>query len=255
MAHSVSHNLFIELNGTDLTIATVKKDGLVVDLQFFPKVDKSALDIILTELPEIYSDITLLIRNKNFITIPESFYASDISEIYKLSYNLPENDSVWLDKSEYNIGIAYSVEISLADSMAVKFSRLKIKHEATVILSKLFREVNFKQSRILISINNGNLIIYAINEGKLVLCNLYSTKANDDIFYFVMLAIEQLHFLPGETELVILGEPPNRNELFELFKNYINEINIWLEDYQTDPDLKNASVLSHSFALQTLICE
>ena len=230
MAHSASHNLFIELNGTDLTIATVKKDGLVVDLKIFPLVDKPALDIILADLPEIYSDITLLIRNNNFITIPESFYSSDISEIYKLSYNLPDSERVWLDKSDYNIGIAYGVEIGLADSIAAKFSRLKIKHEATVILSKLFREVNFKQSRILISLNQETLIIYAINEGKLVLCNLYYTKANDDIFYFVMLAIEQLHLLPGETELVILGEPPNRTELFELFKNYINEINIWLED-------------------------
>lgn len=255
MTHSVSHNLVLELNGNDLSIVTVKKDGLVVDLRFYPLVDKPMLENILAELPEIYSDITLLIRKKDFITVPESYYSENLDELFKLSYNLPEEDKILLDKLEYGLGAAYAIDKSLADAIITKFPRVNIRPEATVILKKLFKEVNFRQSRILISINNGNLIIYAINEGKLLLCNSFQAKSNDDIFYFVMLTVEQLHFLPAETELVILGEPPLRSEIFELFKNYIKEINIWMEEYQIDQDVKNTKVLSQSFALQVLVCE
>ena len=209
----------------------------------------------MAELPEIYSEITLLIRNKNFIILPESFYNEDVNEIFKLSYTLPENETVWVDKSEQNMGIAYAINTGLIQLIIAKFPRVKIHHEATVIISKLYKEVNFKHPRILITINNESLIIFAINEGDLLLCNSYSVSSNDDIFYFVMLAVEQLHFIPSEMELVILGEPPARNEIFELFKNYINEINIWMEEYQTDHQIITTESLSHSFALQTLVCE
>ena len=185
MAHSVSHNLIFELIDDNLIIVTVKKNQFVVDFRFFETLDKDKLETILGELPEIYSEITLLIRNKNFITLPENFYNEDLSEIFKLSYTLFPNETVWLDKSEQNIGIAYAIDKSLIDLIVAKFPRVKIHHEATVILSKLYKEVNFKQPRILITINTENLIIFAINEGELMLCNSYAVKSNDDIFYFL----------------------------------------------------------------------
>lgn len=255
MAHSVSHNLILQLNGNDLTLVTVKKDGVVDDLQFFPLVDALMLDSILAKFPEIYSEITLLICKKDFITVPESFYSENISDFFKLSYTINNGENIMLDESDYSIGIGYKLENSLVDLIKSKFPRIKLRHEASVILKKLFKEVNFKQPRILFSINQDNLIIFAINNGNLVLCNSYQAKTNDDIFYFVMLTVEQLNFLPGETELIILGEPPNRVQIFDLFKNYIQEINIWIEEYKMSSKLENSELLLHNFALQSVLCE
>ena len=67
MTHSVSHNLILHLNGNDLSIITVKKDGMVDNLQFYPSINLQNLSNVLTELPEIYSDITLLVSKKDFI--------------------------------------------------------------------------------------------------------------------------------------------------------------------------------------------
>ncbi len=255
MAHSVSHNLILHFNGIDLSIITIKKDGMVDNVQFYPSISLQILSNVLAELPEIYSDITLLVSKKDFITIPENFYEVDISELFKLSYNLADEDTIGLDKSDYGIGIGYALNTDIANLITTKFPRVKIRHEANVVLKKLFKEVNFKQPRILISINKDTLILIAITDGNLVLCNSYKAKTNDDIFYFVMLAVEQLNFIPAETELVILGEPPSRTEIFELFKNYIREINIWMEELIVSDKLSNTELLSNSFALQVLICE
>ena len=227
----------------------------MVNLQFFPLVDRAMLETILAELPDIYSDMNLLIRKKDFITVPENFHDTNDNNLFKLSYNQRAEDKLWTDKSDQGIEIVYAVEIGLVDCICTKFPRIRIRNEVSVILSKLFKEVNFKRPHILISVNDWHLIIYAINEGKLQLCNAFQAKSYDDIFYFVMLTVEQLHFLPGETDLIILGEPPARNDIFELFSNYIKEINIWLEEYKTDDEIKNEHLLSHSFALQTLVCE
>jgi hypothetical protein len=70
-----------------------------------------------------------------------------------------------------------------------------------------------------------------------------------------MLAVEQLFMLPNETELVILGEPILEKELKSLFKNYIQEIRTWKDACKLDASIKNASMLTQSYALQSLICE
>ncbi len=255
MTHSISHKLILELNGSELALITVKKDGIVANIDFHSFFDNQILEQILDKLPEIYSDITVIIRRKPFITIPETYYTSDLNELFKLSYELPELDKIYLDKTESGIGIGYVMDPNIQTLIASKFTRATFTHEASVILKKLYKEVNFKHPRILISIHDGTLILFAINNTELVLCNYYQAKTNDDVFYFVMLVAEQLHFLPSETELIILGEPKNRNEIFDLFKNYIKDINIWVENYRMSDEIKHADLLSHSFALQALVCE
>lgn len=255
MTHSVSHNLIIELNGNDLKVATVKKDGLVVNLQFYPLIDRPILENVLEQMPLIYSEVNLLICKKDLILIPENQFKMPLEPLFGLSYNLPAEDELCLDKTENGIGVVYTADYGLLDTLRSKFPRIRVRNEVTVVLTKLFKEINFKQPRILISMNDGHFILYAIKDGQLQLCNPYYTRTNDDIFYFVMLAVEQLHFLPAETEFVLLGEPYKRQEVFDLFKNYIKVINIWMEEYQLDSDVKNDILLKHSFALQALICE
>jgi len=254
VVHSVSHKLILQLNGSELIVVTIKKNGLVDEISRFLAIDENGLETVLNQLPDIYSETTLLVCNNNFVTIPEIFYDESIDDIFKLNYEISINDKVCFDKLEYGIGVGYTLNSNFDKLVSHKFPRIIIKHEASIVLKKLYKEVNFKHSKILISINEQTLIIYAIHHSNILLCNKYEILTIDDIFYFVMLAMEQLQILPAESELIILGEPPNREEIFEIFKNYIKEINIWLEEYQIE-NINNSELLSHFFALQTLVCE
>ncbi|NUM32380.1 MAG: DUF3822 family protein [Bacteroidetes bacterium] len=253
MTHSVSHKLYIELNGNDLTLLTANKEAQIISIKNYNFIDEQLLDNILTELPDIYSEINLLLRRKNFITIPEQFYDEDIDKIYSLSYNLAEEDFLNIDKTDFGIGVVYQVDRVFAEKIKNKFSRVLLQNEVSLVLNKIFK-TNINKSKIFITKNDEQLNIYIVNNGKLMLCNPYITKSNDDTFYFVMLAIEQLHLMPEETELIILGEPPNRKAIFDLFKNYINEINIWLEDYNCDSTVFNKDIIEKSYPLQLLVC-
>ena len=255
MTHSVSHNLIFELNGQDLTVITVTKNAEVATIQHYPNIYLEKLNDILNKLPEIYSKVNLIVSRKDFIVIPEEYFDSDLESLYKLSSDLSEGSQIYLDRSEHGFGIVYSAIPDFLEAIENKFTRITIQHEITIILSRLYREVSFRKPCIYISINSGHLNILAIKDGKLQLCNSFKAKTEDDIFYFVMLAVEQLFMLPNETELVILGEPILEKELKSLFKNYIQEIRSWKDACKLDASIKNASILTQSFALQSLICE
>lgn len=254
MTHSVSHKLLIELNGNDLILVTVNKEEYVISAKSYNYIDEQILGKVLSELPDIYSEISLLVRKQNFITIPEQFYEEDISKLFALSYNLSDELLMNIDKTDYGIGVVYQLDKVFEELLKNKFSRLNVQNEVSVILKKIYKEANLKKPKIFITLNDEQLIVFVVNDGKLLLCNPYITKSNDDTFYYVMLAIEQLHLMPEETELVILGEPSNRKAIFELFKNYINEINIWLEEYKFDSSVFNKEIIEKSFAMQLLIC-
>ena len=254
MTHSVSHKLILELNGNDLNLVTVNKDEQVIQINSYNIIDQQILEKILAELPDIYASINLLIRKKNFISIPEEFYEDDINKIYELSYKQDENDNLNLDKTDYSMGIVYQVEKAFTDLIKNKFSRVTVQSEVSIVLKKILAEANLKKNKIFVSLKDEQLILFVVSEGKLLLCNPYITKSNDDTFYFVMLAIEQLHLMPEDIELIILGEPPNRKTIFDLFKNYINEINIWLEEFNCPSALFNKEIIDRAFALQLMIC-
>lgn len=227
---------------------------MVASIEYYHLIDDTMLRGILNRLPEIFSEVHLLIRDKDFITIPESYFHENLESLFALSYVCDAEDEIRLDKTEHKIGVAYAVNKAHCRLIEEHYPRVKVRHETTVVLGQLYSEVNLKESRILISINHGRLNIYILNQGKLLLCNSFVVKSNDDIFYFVMLCIEQLHLVASQTEMVILGEPPSRDEIFDLFKNYIQEINIWIEDYHIEEDIKNFELMQSSFPLQLLVC-
>ena len=254
LTHSVSHNLLIELNGHDVTFVTLRKTGEVAELKFYPSLIKSRLEELLGAMPEIYTRVELLVRKKDFIIIPEEYFETDWQELFTLNHTLPAGETLFLDKTEHRLGVVYPVNTALLDLILGKFSRLHRQSEVSILIARLYREVNFQLPRIFLSVNSGHLILLAVNEGKLLLCNGYRAKSMQEVFYFVMLAVEQLKFLPAETELVLLGEPAEEREIIDLFKNYLRDNSVWKEDYQIDAGL-DPSPISRSFALQTRVCE
>jgi len=255
LAHSVSHQLIIELNDNDLIVTTIKRDREIVNLQLFPSFKLTNLEEILSELPDIYSDVLLLARKTNFIILPEIYYQTDYKDLYTLNHILQNNEALYLDKSDHGFGILYSMDMDLLTLIRNKFLRIMQRSEVSVILSKIYKEINFRLPQIFITINKENLLIIAVNDGTLQLCNSYQAQNTDEIFYFVMLAIEQLQFLPTETELVFLGKPFLLNDLKELFKNYIQKIRTWEETFRGEENLINQNMIENSFALQSLLCE
>lgn len=254
LVHSVSHKLILELNGSDFSIITVSKEHDILSCKTLNFFDDKIIKNLLDELPEVYADVNLLVRKTDFITIPEDFFEVDFNKIYSLSYLLNDDFILNIDKTDYGVGIVYPIEKLYFDLIISKFSRVMVCSEASLILKKIFKVVNFQKPKILISLNQEKLIVFVVKDNKLQLCNPYITKSDDDTFYYVMLAIEQLHLQPEDTELVILGEPPHRKAIFELFKNYINEINIWLEEYNSPNLFQNKQIIDRSFALQQLLC-
>lgn len=255
MTHSVSHSLILEINGSRLTLLTQRKDGVVLEIKDYQGVSVITLQTILGNLPEIYSNIRCCLRNRDFVVLPEEFYNTDYSEVFGLSYELGINQQFFLDKLEFRTGILYSDDAEIQKVLKTKFPRVKIQHEAGLILSKVYKDLGSKGSGVYLAVNDGSIIIICSKDKKVQLCNQFQAKTVHEIFYFVMLVYEQFHLLPSEDELIILGNPSIKTELNELVKQYIRGITYYSEDYRCESEVTSALSLKQSFAMQLLVCE
>jgi len=255
LTHSVSHSLILEYNGNRLTILTQRKDDNILQTKEYQGVSVNTLKTILGNLPEVFSEINCCIRNKEFVLIPEEYFNEDYSEIFKLSYDLALDQNLFLDKLDHRIGVLYKDEVEIHNLFKAKFPRINIHHEATLILSKIYKELNSAGSGVYLSVNEYSILLVCVKEKKLVLCNMYQAKTVHEIFYLIMLVYEQFHLNASEIGLTILGIPYNKAELYELLSQYIRSISYRSEELRFADGVSSVASLNQSFALQLMVCE
>ena len=255
MTHSVSHSLIIEYNGNRLSLYTKRKDDVILEIKEYQNVTATTLTTILTNLPEVYSQIHCCLSQSAFIVIPEEFFEQDHQALFSLSYEIKKGQQLFLDKLDKGIGILYADDAQIHGSLLSKYPRINIKHEAGIVLSKIQKELVNIEEMVYLSVNEESILILCVRDKKIKLCNGYQTKSIHEIFYFVMLVYEQFHFVPSETELTILGEPKGKAELNELLQQYIRKINYRTEQSAFESGVSSKFSLNRSFATQLLVCE
>ncbi|MCB9252265.1 MAG: DUF3822 family protein [Flavobacteriales bacterium] len=254
MTHSVSHKLFLRLFDSELLILTQKKDGAVLGCEKHSDLNAVLLSELLVNFPDIYSSIDLVLENDSVMIIPELFYDSDVEKLYTLSNNLSVDNCLQLSRTDYGIGILFQVQNSFLKCIKNKFGNCRVRHESEIMIQKIYDEIGLEQNRVFAAIHKGYLTLIAVKDEQIHLCNSYKTESVYDVFYFIMLAYNQLQLMPSAVELRVLGNPENKAEIVELCSQYIRNIGFWNEPVNLIHSQMDPKLLESSFALQSVLC-
>ena len=74
--------------------------------------------------------------------------------------------------------------------------------------------------------SENKLNVVCIKEGKLHLANTYAIENNDDLFYFIMLVVEQLNLEPATLHIETICSKGKHEDYLVLFKNYLPAIRL-----------------------------
>ena len=254
MTHSVSNKLIVEFNGRDLLFVTLRKDNTVVGADVHLITENEPVESIIAHYPEIYSEVRLIVRRSNFVTIPELYFREGAEAFYSLSYQIGAGEIVLIDKLEQQLGIAYAADNKVIAQLKSKFPTLVLNHEAGIILQEILSKNNKIQPWIGLVVNDDQLVMIITLNGKLHLCNSYQIKNNDELFYFVMLAIEQLQINQASAEIELLGEVHETHKIMELFENYVGNISLRAESFLAEGNPAALNRIGASYSMQLSVC-
>jgi len=166
----------------------------------------------------IFSNSTYISVAQNFVLTPSN--ASNKQEFYALSYT--EADALEYTNLE---------DFTIVHNLTTRFNNLlqgtanaKICNDVSVVYPNIHKQA-IKDS-LYFYITEGVLTIFVHVKGNLHLINRYKIESNDELFYYVMLVVEQLD-LPIESLNFECLATSGEHEVYQsLFKNYLPKLEL-----------------------------
>ncbi len=229
-SHSIRHKLFIALGFDELEYAITDNNFNKLSSGKYATTDFEMFESVLTntkELNEIYNGTTVIFCGSNALCHPSTFInTAERKKLYSASYRLKSSETICKGSISDDITISYSADSKILDLVKQKFPNLVYQHDLEVFVKYILKEI--KPSGTSISLSNmGEYTLMVVSDAqKLLLMNQFYTKDLQDVFYFTMLAIEQLDL---DIEKLTLNWIQNDDfgkweDVNLLFKDYIRTV-------------------------------
>ena len=234
-SHSIRNRLFIVLSGDELEYVVTTNDRQVVTSGKVAVTDKAMLTDVLANTPplsEIYSSVDLIWSHTSFVTYQQAFTSTnDQRDLYKINHKVHASDRLETGSLNADIAVTYAVTYDLLQLIKSKFPNVTYHHEIESLFKYVHTEIKTTGESIAICCDSSQTLMIVKNGQQLKLINRYDTKDLDDIFYYVMLAVEQLeldieqltlHWVDASVDNLNNGIP----NMFTPYIKYVTKIDL-----------------------------
>jgi len=179
----------------------ILKDGAVSSYGSELSFDSSKDDLIKEQLSKEFSSNTIYQQEFDEITlswssdkttlVPNAVFSESSSQaIFKLCYGENEADVDYNRISELSLVNVYEIPDWIKRFFVIKFPRINIQHEGSIVLRQALHENAFKlKCTIVIYKNHFQLIISKHNE--LIFYSNFDFQSSEDVIYHIMFVLQQ----------------------------------------------------------------
>ncbi len=191
------------------------------DSNLFLSKIKEILNIINIDLYDVVEP-KLIFDNDFYTFVPDELYLKGKEKTYlKFNIELDDNDFATSDiikkLSIYNIYLPY---VNINNYLIDKFQKLEFYHFNTVLLNYLL--IKNMSNSCYCFIENGYLKILILKNGEILFFNTYHYNSQDDILYFLILALKDKNLEYVKTPLRVYYDNQNQEieiKIKEFFEN------------------------------------
>lgn len=229
-SHSIRNRLFLVLSCDELEFA-VTNNALAVLLSGSAAVtDQAMLADVLTNttpLSEIYSSVSLTWSGNAFHSYPTVFTnTQDQRTLFVSNHKLRPSEKLLNGSINSDIALSYAVDNRFLELIKKKYPNLIYQHEVEPLFKYIQSEIKPDGSCIILDRNDYRTLLLIKVDQEIRLINQFDTKDYNDVFYYTMLAVEQLELDVENASLLLISNSNNAvfSEFQQLFKQYIKTI-------------------------------
>ncbi len=230
--HSISNRLFLALSVdelsyviTDKNLEPVKNGVIAVpDVQFLQEALNST-----PPLGQIFGAVTLVFLGNNFVCTPAIFSSEKHRKmLYTANHKLAPDERLMEGSLTPEIATIYAAESAKLEILKSKYPSLVYCHEIETIYQFIQTEIKPTGVNIVLKQRQNDLLVFVANGKNLLLVNQFDARNQEDIFYYTMLAVEQLELDIEHTTLFWSANEDfmSFDKTRSLFENYIKNIKL-----------------------------
>ena len=205
-----------------------------------------------------YNNIYINWLNKHFTLVPNSFYTADkAKELLDFNIGNIENETVLTNDVLGDVKFVYSIPASFKNTLDKTFPKHDIKHFGYNSIQLFFDHFQLKNADVFLNIHNGSIELLIKKDKQLLLYNMFNTKSDEDILYYLMFSVEQFKLNTLTLKLSIAANRETGDELFKSIKKYIKQVNFVVSDKIIVRKETFESIPHHFYfiLLNRLLCE
>lgn len=222
-----------------LSFFIYNEQAVVIDRKKYSFTYESNPVEILEEIEQAYREddffsknqienVTLIYHHPIFSGVPASLFDPNQSSNY-LKYNnrLLETDVVSHDNpidliNYQTVYIAYS---NINNFFFEKYGDFEYYHYTSLALPYWFKKYNSNSTAVIVDVKESHVYITILNQGKLILHNIFQHDAIEDILYYTLFASHHNNLQADQFELFLYQKTPSK-KLYDLLYTYVKEVNV-----------------------------
>lgn len=181
-----------------------------------------------------YTKVSLISFTNNFLLAPqiseelEANYYSDYLDPNFIGQKEKKNNLNFTDTvNNFQCNVIYSIEEQLYKSISDHFDNFYCNHSSSLFLNNIFCS---DQPELHLIIQNDSILIAVFKESKLLLCNLFNGKSDEDCLYHILNTVAQLKLEPASLLVYFYGFFEEKKNLRDKLKKIFPHINFGEND-------------------------
>ncbi len=238
-------DLSIQISLSGLSFCILNKTQNLIEFNQYEVFDKKANPFELLErlksalesyppLAQSFSNVLVIYQNELSNLVPKQFFIEQQSADYlKFNSKILNTDFISYDEIVFNESInVYVPYVNINNFIFDNFGVFEYKHASTILIDTILRkEINTEAASLFLNFNAQNFELIAIKNKKLQLYNSFEYTTKEDVIYFLLFTIEQLHFNPENVKLNLMGAITKDDDLYALIYNYIRFVAFYIPSY------------------------
>lgn len=168
---------------------------------------------------------------KNFTLVPSAYYKPDkAKELLEFNTGKMEEETVCVNDVKPDIKLLFSIPTELKSVIDRIFPQHELKHSGTCAINLFFTHFQLKKANVYLNLQEGQIELLVKNDKQLLLYNIFETKSNEDILYYLLFSVEQFRLDPASLHLSISGNRETDDELFTAIRKYVRHVSFAVSD-------------------------
>ncbi|MEZ4793490.1 MAG: DUF3822 family protein [Gelidibacter sp.] len=186
------------------------------------------------DLNRPFSSVLAIYQNELSNLVPKALFDVEQSADYlKFNSKILKSDFISHDEIAVNESInVYVPYVNINNYIFDTFGVFEYKHASTILIDTILqKETKTDGSVVYINVNPQHFELIAIKDKKLLLYNSFEYTTKEDVIYFLLFTMEQLHFNPETAKLKLMGLIETDDELYTIIYKYVRFVAFYKPSY------------------------
>lgn len=173
-----------------------------------------------------FRETRVIVTQPRHVMFPKSLFDRQKAiQAFQFHHDFSSNDEVLMQDALKNpeAYLLYNIPKSLDKTLQQTFGRFGYKHSISAFLTGL-QGLSEEPTRLSLNIYQSEIQLVLHIKDQLVFENAFHFEAQEDILYYTLAVIEQYGLSPKEMHVEIAGNTSNFDQLLELLRTYIFQV-------------------------------